>query len=227
MDKRELEELVRRVAMEVLAAQGAACAQTPSAQGRARVLLLGGGLDTAPEELSERSVLLDAADYERSGNILRYDKVVITRLEICQLSDLALVRPRDTLTRAVTEALLCGVEVLMTPDAPVYQKYAGRGSAAVYKALDAYARTLQVYGVKVLSRKKGCELPPPQPPRFQKKEPAPPRGSCVPNGALLVTQEDAARMLEQGIHVHLCKGAILTPLARDLFAQAGAVVTRD
>ena len=49
----------------------------------------------------------------------------------------------------------------------------------------------------------------------------------MPNGALLVTQEDAARMLEQGIHVHLCKGAILTPLARDLFAQAGAVVTRD
>lgn len=227
MDKRELEDLVRRIAQEVLAAQGTVCAQPPSADGKARVLLLGGDQDAVPAELAERSVLLDAADYERSGNILRYDKVVITRLEICQLADLALVRPRDTLTRAVTEALLCGVEVLMTPDAPVYQKYAGRGSAAVYKALDAYARTLQVYGVKVLSHRRGCELPPPPPLRFQKKESAAPRGSCVPNGAMLVTEADAARMLEQDIHVRLCKGAILTPLARDLFAQAGAVVTRD
>lgn len=230
MNQSDLEQLVNQVTQQVLAAlnQGAQCC-APGQEGLPKVLVVGKARSELPEEVRRGAVLFGIEDYRANRNVLRYDRVVIAGLNITQLADIAQGRIGDEASCAVLHALLNGIETLILEDALSFRKFAGKGSTALYQLLEGYAQTLQVFGVKPVGRKQAGrrEPPPPTPPRFKAPAVTAPKGSARPNTGRLVTEAEALALIQQGKPVHLPKNAILTPSARDVFAQAGAELALD
>lgn len=230
MNQTDLELIVNQVTQQVLTALNQGTERpAPCQEGLSKVLVVGQARSELPEELRRDAVLFDIEDYRANRNVLRYDRVVIAGLNITQLADIAQGRIGDEASCAVLHALLNGVETLILEDALSFRKFAGKGSTALYQLLESYAQTLQVFGVKPVGRKQAGrrELPPAKPPKFKAPAVTAPRGSAQPNAGRLVTEAEALALLKEGTPVHLPAGAILTPSARDVFAQAGAELVGD
>lgn len=223
MNPSELTAIVNLVTQQVLAAMGQGDhSPCPQQDGLARLLVVGEPAVPLPEELCRDAVVLDLEDYRQHQNILRYDRVVIAALETTQLADLALARAADDATGAVLQALLQGIDTYMLDSALSFRRYAGRGSTALYQLLENYARTLEVFGVKMAGQKPKQVLAEPKPPKYKAPAVVAPKGSGVPNASRLITETEAGELLKGGSPVTIPAGAIVTPLARDLFARSGA-----
>lgn len=220
MNQTELEQIVKLVTQQVMAAMEAApCC--PGTEGFDKVLVIGKENGPIPQELTTDSVVLNLDDYKTNQNILRYDRVIITNLTITQLADIALGRIGDEASCAVIHALLNGVDVYLLPDALGFRKFAGKGSKALYSLLEQYAQTLQVFGVKAYKPQPKQVLPEAKPAKFAAPPVEVPRGSMVPNAHRLITETEALALVSAGGPVQLPKDAILTPLARDILAKVG------
>ena len=227
MDRQDMEQLIEAVTRQVLASLGTSPAEDAAQQGKCRLLLLAKPGTPVPEELTEGAVTFDLADYEANRNILRYDRVLVGNLSVTQLADIAQGRIGDSVSCAVTYALLSGVEVQLLESAPEHRKFAGRANAALYGVLEGYVRTLQIFGVKLLGEKKKPVVREAKPARFMAPPVTAPRGSAAPNASRLITEAEACALLKAGNPVHLPQGAILTPSARDVFAQARVELIQD
>lgn len=225
MNQNELEKIISLVTQQVMAAmEKNGC--TEIADDSDTVLVVGCA-DKVPKDLSRDKVLTDLEDYRTHKDILRYKQVVVTKLNITQLADIALGRPTDEAACAVTYALLSGVEVIMLEDALTFRRFKDKGSNALYNTLEKYAKTLSVYGVKTYRSKSNIVVPGAKPAKFAQQT-AVPKGSAMPNIGKLVTETDARLLImAQGNPVRIPVGAIITPLARDVFAHAGVEVIRD
>lgn len=220
----ELEAIVSQVTQQVLAAlHQNVPAGAPGEEGLRKVLVVGGETAQVPQELRQDAVLYDLEDYRTNQNILRYDQIVIAKLNITQLSDIAHGRIGDEVSCAVLHGLLNGVETVMLEDALSFRKFAGKGSTALYHLLESFAQTLQVFGVKPVGRKRlaGVEPPPAKPPKYKAPTLTVPKGSAQPNVGRLITEAEAMALVEAGESVQLPAGTIVTPAAKDVFAQAG------
>lgn len=228
MKQTELEQIVTLVTQQVMAAMAhdAPCC-SPQTEGMSRVLVVGGGSAPLPEELCRDSVCLELEDYCAHRNILRYDRVVITQLSTTQLADIAQARVSDDVTEAVLQALLNGISTFMLEEALSFRRYAGKGSTALYDLLEGYARTLQVFGVKLTVRRAKPVVPEARPPKFSPPPVQVPKGTALPNAGSLITEAEALELVKGGGPVHLSAGAILTPSARDVFSQAGIDLIQD
>lgn len=228
MNQVDLEYIVNLVTQQVMAAveQNTSC-NSPQTEGMPKALVVGGSADSLPEELCRDFVCLDLEDYHACRNILRYDRVVIASLNITQLADLAQGRISDDVTCAVIHALLNGIETVMPDGALSFRKYAGKGSTALYHLLESYAQTLQAFGVKTVSRKPKPVVVEAKPPKFSAPPVQAPQGTAVPNAGRLITETLALALVKEGGPVRLPQNAILTPSARDVFAQAGVALTQD
>jgi len=225
MDKTEMEKLVSMVTQQVLAAvqQHGAAAAAESA-GRKKILVVG-CKDRLRKELYGDALVGTLEEYDSHRNILYYDKVVITKLSLTQLADIAQGRAGDIGSAAVVYALLSGVDVEMTEDALPYRKFAGKGSTPLYQMLEGYAQTLQVFGVKMAKVPVQPEEAAPKPPKFKAPAVAVPAGTAKPNASSLITEAEALRLSKEGGALRLPTGTIVTPSARDVFAQAGVELT--
>lgn len=222
MNPSELEQIVDLVTRQVLAAVGQAADCCPAQQeGRPRLLAVGPAGVPIPEQLCRDAVRLELSDYQANRNILRYDLLVITGLSTAQLADIALGRETDDGVCAVLQALLNGIDVYMLESALAFRQYAGRGSTALYHLLESYARTLGIFGVKMVDPRPVPVLAEPKPPKFKAPAVEVPCGSAVPNAGRLITEDGAAALLKTGGPVRIPAGAIVTPLARDLLNRSG------
>lgn len=223
-----MEQIVAAVTRQVLAALGSRQEENMSCEGKLRCLVVG-EMSDVPEKLRVGAVLEGMEAYESCANILRYQKVIITRLELVQLADIAQGRPADAVSCAVVQALLNGVEVILLETAPVHRRYAGKSSTGLYGLLEGYVRTIQGFGVKLLTQDRMVEkaAPPAKPPKFQAPAPTPVQGSAKPNPQCLITESAALAMaaVADGT-VRLERGTILTPSARDVFVRAGLTIER-
>lgn len=226
MDQNELQKIVALVTQQVMAAMDKnGCSEI--AQDRDMVLVVG-KQDAVPKDLCRDMTLMDLGDYSSCKDITRYKRVVVTKLNLTQLADIALGRPADEASCAVTYALLSGVEVIMLEDALSFRRFKDKGSNALYNTYEKYAKTLSVYGVKTYRPKCNIVVPGAQLAKFAQQNPAVPRGCAMPNIGKLVTETDARLLImAQGNPVRIPVGAIITPLARDVFAHAGVEVIRD
>ena len=226
MNQNELEKIISLVTQQVMAAmEKTGC--TGIAENSDMVLVVGDA-DKVPKDLSRDKVLMDLEDYRTHKDIERYKRVVVTKLGITQLTDIALGRPADEVSCAVVYALLSGVEVIMLEDALSFRRFKDKGSNALYNTLEKYAKTLSVYGVKTYRPKSNIVVPGAQLAKFAQQNVAVPRGSAMPNVGKLVTETVANLLImAQGNPVRIPVGAIITPLARDVFAHAGIEVIRD
>lgn len=224
MNEMELETIVSQVTQQVLAAlQQDTPAGASGAEGLRKVLLIGGKAAQLPQEQGRDAVFYDLEDYRTHQNILRYDRILIAKLNITQLSDVANGRIGDEVSCAIVHGLLSGVETVMLEDALSFRRFAGKGSTALYHLLESFAQTLQVFGVKPAACKPlgGTDLPPAKPPKYKASPLVAPKGSARPNIGCLVTEAEAAALVKSGENIQFPAGTIVTPAAKDIFAQAG------
>jgi len=226
MNQMDLEKIISLVTQQVMAAmESRGCTQIAE---ECDMVLVVGCADKVPKDLCRDKTLMDLEDYRTHKDIERYKRVVVTKLNITQLADIALGRPTDEASCAVTYALLSGVEVIMLEDALTFRRFKDKGSNALYNTLEKYAKTLSVYGVKTYRPKSNIVVPGAQLAKFAQQNAVVPRGSAMPNIGKLVTETDARLLImAQGNPVRIPVGAIITPLARDVFAHAGVEVIRD
>lgn len=227
MTQVELEKIVSLVAQQVLSSMENGKAQDVCCEGKSKILVIGNRTKDIPEEILYNAVPFNIEDYVKNQNILRYDKVIITKLTITQMSDISLGRISDDVTCAVINALLNGVDILMIESAMPHRKFAGKGSAALYNLLESYGQTLQRFGVKLYKKKVREELPPPPPPKYKAPPVVVPPGTAKPNISCLITEAEARELIKQGGEIHLPAGTIITPSAKDIFAVAKVEVIRE
>ena len=213
-----MEELVRLVTEQVMAALNHEdkLAQAQN-EGKKKCLVLG-GMDNIPETLVQDTLLLDVKDYETVQNILRYDRLLITRLTLRQLADIAAGRPGDSLCCAVCQALLQGVDVVMLETAAPHRAHAGKGSTAFYRMLEGYMNSLQVFGIKLIGKESALNYTP------EKKQGEPVR--CEVNGTKLITEEMAERLAKKAQEIVVPVSTIITPAAADVMKEARITIIR-
>ena len=226
MNQNDLNRIVSIVTQQVMEAmEKTGC--SVAAEDSDKVLVVGNA-DTVPKDLYRDMALADLTEYASHKDITRYKRVVVTKLNITQLSDIALGRPTDEASCAVTYALLSGVEVIMLEDALTFRRFKDKGSNALYNLLEKYAKTLSVFGVKIYRPKSNIVVPGAKLAKFAQQNVPVPRGSAMPNIGKLVTETDAKMLImAQGNPVRIPVGAIITPLARDVFAHAGVEVVTE
>ena len=213
-----MDEIVRLVTDRVLAAMNSENMLTDARnEGKKKCLVLG-GMEDIPETLVQDMILLDVTDYEAIQNILRYSRVVITKLTLRQLADIAAGRPGDSLSCAVCQALLQGVDVLMLETAAPHRVHAGKGSIAFYRMLEGYMNTLQVFGIKMIGRDSPLNYAP------EKKQGEPVR--CEVTGTKLVTEEMALRLARKAQEIVVPSGTLITPAAMDVLKEARITLIR-
>ena len=213
-----MDELVRLVTEQVLAALNNENKFADARnEGKKKCLVLG-ETEHIPEALAQGMILLDVKDYERIQNILRYNRVIITKLTMRQLADIAAGRPGDSLACAVCQALLQGVEVLMTESAAPHREYAGKGSTAFYRMLEGYMNTLQVFGIKLIGKDNPMMNAP------EKKQGEPVR--CEVTGTKLITEEVAERLVKKAQEIVVPAGTLITPAAMDVLKEAQVKLIR-
>ena len=226
MNEQELRQLIQAVTAQVLQNLDTSSAAPAGTEGLKKALCIGSS--PLPAHMAEGAVTLELSDYETYKNILRYDRLVITALTFPQLADIALGRGGDAASEAVLCALLSGVEVYMTEEALPFRAYAGKGSTPLYQLLEGYARTLQVYGVKSVEREyRPAPVAPAKPAKFQAPPVEVPQGTAKPNVGRLITESCALELAKQGDTVRIPAAAILTPSAKDVFAQAKITVIKE
>ena len=224
MDEKELAELTRLITEQVMARMAA---ETPAenTEGKKKLLVVGKP-DAVPETLRCGAALLGLDDYEKNRNILRYDAVCVTKLTLSQLADAALGKPDSPAACALVYALLENVPVTMLESALPHKKYAGRQSAALYELYETYARSLQIFGVKLLRPQAAQTQTPAKPPKFCPAPVPAPQMHGAPNPERVIT-EDMARKLALNEPVHVRKDAIITPAAQDALRERNICAVRD
>lgn len=199
------EQLIELVTEQVLRIVGEAPVQKPDVSGLPAALLIG-----CPEQLPKshqnKYRLLGLDDYKKTGEIDSYERVLITELSLTDLSDIALGRDGRLTGCAVGKALLTGKEVLLFECALPHRKYAGRGSRAFYQMLEGYVRTLQSFGIRLMTEKGPAAH-------------GEPGGEIASN---LVTEAVAAKLVGgSDDQILLKKGTVLTPSAKDVLLHSG------
>ena len=213
-----MDELVRLVTERVMAALNTENKLTEAQnEGKKKCLVLG-GMEDIPETLKQDMILFDVTDYETVQNILRYSRVIISKLTLRQLADIAAGRPGDSLCCAVCQALLQGVDVVMLETAAPHRAHTGKGSTAFYRMLEGYMNSLQVFGIKLIGKESALNYTP------EKKQGEPVR--CEVNGTKLITEEMAERLAKKAQEIVVPVSTIITPAAADVLKEARITIIR-
>ncbi len=222
------EALVKKVIEEVLKSlRETEQTKAGCKDGLDRLLVIG-DVDDVPQSIAETHALFSIEDYAHDGNIHWYQKLLITKLTLTQLSDIAQGRDGSPEACAVIMGLLNGVEVCMLENALPHRKYAGRSSSRIYEVIENNAKMIQTFGVKVLKKARPAQPEKARPPKYQAPPVQVPKGSAHPNGERLITEAVARALTGSGEQsVCVAKDAIITPLAWDIFNQHGVHVIRE
>lgn len=225
MDEIMMKQVVEAVLRELQAGKDTASACT---EGMDRLLVVG-DMNTVPPDLARDYVLLPVKDYVEYGNILRYQKILITSLSLTQMSDIAQGRDGSPEACAVITGLLNGMEVCITENAFPHRKYAGKSSSRLYEVIENNARMLQSFGIKLLKESRIVSDPAPvRSPKYQAPPVEVPMGTACVNSDRLITEAIACTLAAGGEkEICLSRDAIVTPSAWDIFRQKGINVTRQ
>lgn len=219
--------LIQAVVEQVLKAMNVPEKENLYSDDTGRILVIGDEKEV-PEMFCRdyRPVSID--DYINHKNIRRYKKIVITKLSLTLLSDIALGRDSAPESCAVVYALLSGIDVLLLEKALPHRRFAGRASAGLYAVIEKNVNALQTYGVKLLKEEKPVIVKEAKPAKYAVGPCAVPEGSVRPNTDRLITEEKALRMIKDcGGILEIPAGAIITPSAWDIFDRHQIKVIRQ
>jgi ethanolamine utilization protein len=171
------------------------------------VLVLG-SIEEASCIYSDKYEYFGVDSYACDGDIEKYCFVIINKITSAQLCDIALGRDSTPYTCAVQKALLKGKKVYMFESALSHRMYKETAAKELYGMLEKYVQKLLDFGVNFAQEKQmefvseqGC-------------------GKDVQSDTCekVITFTAAQRLCKNGKkQLVLPKGAIITPLAKDLF----------
>lgn len=203
LSREQLIEFITKEVMEMLGVDDA----DPEVSLNCPDALVIGDAGQLPKTVRSQYHMKDLSDYH--GDIAPYDKIFITKLTKTELADIALGRDTEPAACAVIEGLLFGKEIYLYDIALTYRKHAGKGSRAFYQLLEGYVRTLQSFGVKLVQGTTVIDK--------YEKHAAP--GADLPSG--VITEALAKSLTEKGEgDIHVRKGTVITPSAKDVFLHA-------
>lgn len=167
-----------------------------------------------------------AEESEYQGDIAPFTMVVCRQISCAQLCDMALGRDASPAACAVSKALLAGKPVYLAEEGLPHRASQAAANPRYYAMLEDYVTRLTQFGVRVAPQaelerllcgqnapaKAACAAPEAPGPERPAGEQEPFRG--------VLTAEEARRLAKDcGGTVRLGRGAILTPLARDVFRE--------
>ena len=216
--KDSIESIVSAVTERVLAvleqSQDTVC---PKDEGKPKYLYFGDALNL-PQKWKLEAELLSETDYQKYGNILRYQRVVISEMDPVDLADISIARPTSVLARAVWEALLNGIEVLLMESALSHRRYSGHACPALYRMMEGHVNTLQTYGVRLISVDS---------PMLHMSQNTNQIAECVEReDLLLITEEIAKDLAVKAKELLVSKRCIITPAAMDVFKNMHTTLVR-
>lgn len=168
-----------------------------------------------------------AEESEYQGDIAPYTMVVCRRISCAQLCDMALGRDASPAACAVSKALLAGKPVYLAEEGLPHRASKAAANPRYYAMLEDYVTRLTQFGVRVAPQ---AELE-----RLLNGQNAPAKTCGVPEAPAssperssaeekpfcgVLTAEEARRLVKTcGGTLRLGRGAILTPLARDVLRE--------
>ena len=212
-------QLIEQITQQVLKLTG-----QPSvgcANCNAPKLLVVGPTDALPAALKEKYCLCTVENYGKDGDITAYEAVILTGLTNAQLCDIALGRDSQPATCAVIKALLLEKKVIRLPHILPYRQVSPtKGNSGIYQTLEGYRNKLKAYGVLTRSPEQLLEA------LEGRKAPEMPKGQAGPSPVAgkrsVISAREAQELVKsaQGGLVEIPAGALVTPLARDVFRSA-------
>lgn len=169
---------------------------------------------------------------EYRGDVSPYAAVVCRRVSCAQLCDMALGRDTTPAACAVSKALLAGRPVYLAEEGLPHRAFRAGANPRYYAMLEDYVTRLTQFGVRVAPQAelerllngqnapaKTCAVP--EAPASSPERPSPERPSAEEEPFCgVLTAEEARRLAKTcGGTLRLGRGAILTPLARDVLRE--------
>lgn len=171
-----------------------------------------------------------AEESEYQGDITPYTMVVCRHISCAQLCDMALGRDASPAACAVSKALLAGKPVYLAEEGLPHRASKAAANPRYYAMLEDYVTRLTQFGVRVAPQAELERLLSGQnaPAKTCAVPEAPAQEASVPEKCAaeqepfrgVLTAEEARRLVKTcGGTLRLGRGAILTPLARDVFRE--------
>ncbi len=169
-----------------------------------------GNRDGLPQFAAEKYRLSQTDEYK--GDISPYECVFIAKLSFSELADCASGKDSTAVSCAVTNALLHGKKVYLLESSLPHRNFSATANRNFYKMFEGYVNTLRSFGVEFVpnqwyGKNLNCS-------------------AIADNTADKVITEKIALLLcekSDGI-VHLRKGTVITPSAKDIFNHSGISV---
>ncbi len=169
-----------------------------------------GSCDSLPQFAAEQYRLSPLEDYK--GDISSFECVFITKLSCSELVDCASGKDSNAVCCAVTNALLHGKKVYLLESSLPHRSFSETANRNFYKMFEGYVNTLRSFGVEFIPKQwHGKNLN---------------CNAIADNTADKVITEKIALLLceKSDGTVHLRKGTVITPSARDVFNHSGISV---
>ena len=213
------EELVRLVTEQVISVLGGIGGPSSPENGSRKILVIGKG-EAVSDMICPDACFVEIDDYEKCRDILRYEGVLIRKLTLNQLIDLAQGRASDSSCCAVVEALLQNVDIQMLESALPHRQYLSRIRNPFYQKLESDVVKLQEYGIRLI-KQAGTSLGVSQ--KHAAKHP------YSESHDRLINEKTALQIIKNAVggEIHLNADAILTPSAKDVFTRANVRVIKD
>lgn len=166
-----------------------------------------------------------AEESEYQGDISPFTMVVCRHISCAQLCDMALGRDASPAACAVSKALLAGKSVYLAEEGLPHRASQASANPRYYAMLEDYVTRLTQFGVRVAPQAELerllCGQSAPAKPASVPEPSAPEKcaGGAEPFRGLLSAEEARRLAKDCGGTVRLGRGAILTPLARDVFRE--------
>ena len=208
------EQLIDLVTREVLRALGGNPFEQEVDKSALPQILVIGSPDLLPKNIRDRFYPVGIDAYTCPQDIEHFEKVYITELSILELADIALGRPAHPVQCAVISALLQGKEICLMESALPHRKLAAKASRGFYQLLEGYVRTLQRFGVSLVTAQSPID-------KYVAHGAA---GTDLPDG--VITEAVARDIALKKPDAVLCfrRGTVFTPSAKDVFLHAGKTI---
>lgn len=207
------EQLIELITREVIRSMHSA-PEPESDKSACPPLLVIGSDEMLPKSVRDKYRLCGMEEYTGPDSIAGYDAIYITELTMAELADIALGRDTRPNQCAVIAGLMCGVPVYLMDSALGHRKQALKCSRGFYQMLEGYVRTLQNFGIKLVTGQTPIDK------YIARSAP----GAELPDG--VITEAIARTIIDKNSDTNLYfnKGTVFTPSARDVFLHAGRVI---
>jgi len=202
------EQLVELVTREVIRFTGGEPEPPGDKTGLPAALVIGSA-DKLPSHIAAMYDLHTLQEMADADDVARFEKIYIMELTLSELADIALGRDVHAAGRAVIAGLLSGKEIFLLDCALGFRRNSATVSRAFIQMLEGYVRTLQSFGITLVSGQTPVDKYAP---------------GDLPEG--IVTEGLAMKMAadSQNPLILLKKGTVITPSAKDVFLHAGKII---